>query len=185
MRIGAGRYKGKKIASSDLPNLRPTLGRVKETFFAIIGNHVDMHNAHVLDVFAGTGNLGLEALSLGAEKITFIENNDGSLRLVNSNIRAFDVSGQCEIIKNDAVAAIEQLINQKRRFDLIIMDPPFRQDFLNTIINTTHVEDLLTEEGMLACETEKKYQFKNNEKWDIIKERKIADSMLFFLKKRS
>jgi len=185
VRIIAGRFRGKQIHSLKIPNLRPTLGRVKETFFAIIENHVVPSGMRALDIFAGTGNLGLEALSRGAADVTFVENNRESLSIIGKNIADFGVEGCTSVITADVFDAVERLAAGGRRFDLIIMDPPFRNDYLNRVIGETRIDLILDDEGMIACETEKKYSFKNNEKWDIIRERKIADSTLWFLKKRS
>ena len=183
MRIIAGKYKGRKIHSAPISNLRPTLGRVKETLFAIIENNVELYDAYVLDIFAGTGNLGLEALSRGASKVVFLENNINSIKLIKQNVETFSVFDKIQILQYDVFKGIDYLKKKGVKFDLIIMDPPFRNDYLNRILKETDIISLLNDDGLFVCEVEKKYEINYDETvWELIKEKKIADSRLYFLK---
>jgi len=183
MRIIAGTLKGRKIVSAPLGNLRPTLGRVKETLFAILENYCSLEEAHILDIFAGTGNLGFEALSRGAHAVTFIEEHPGSLKLVEQNASLLQVQNRVTILRNDCFHGITLLANRKNTFDVILMDPPFRKDYLNRILAESDIARLLKPRGILFCETEKKHELRLPEGWSLLRERKIADSCLYFLKK--
>lgn len=128
MRIVGGKYRGKKISTPTHEGTRPTSDRTRETIFNIL-----LHNPlygpgvlldkTVLDVFAGTGALGLEAYSRGAKSVTFIENNRGTLPILYANIKTFDLPLAC-VLEQD----VQRLsVNPGTPFDLIFMDPPYHQ----------------------------------------------------------
>ena len=184
MRIIAGHLKGRKVLSAPLPHLRPTLGRVKETLFAILEHQIDINGAAVLDIFAGTGNLGLESLSRGAATVLFMEEHRDSVALIRQNCSQLKVQDQTEILEADCMKGIESLYREKRLFDLIIMDPPFRKDYFNRILQGEVIMDLLSPQGLLFCETEKDYHLDLPCEWSLVREKKIADSRLYYLKKK-
>ena len=102
--------------------VRPTADRVKESLFNIIGSKVV--DAAVLDLFAGSGNLGLESWSRGARFVQFVDNSRMSLQLTDSNIRKCRAEADCKVLKHDAEAAVDLLFKKGQRFDLIFVDPP-------------------------------------------------------------
>lgn len=184
MRIVKGIYKGKEVVSDDIPNLRPTLGRVKETFFTLIENNITFEDSCVCDIFAGTGNLGLESLSRGAEKVYFVENNKNSLALIKTNIEKFNVKVKTEIIFADVMNAVKQLHESKVLFDIIILDPPFRKNYMNLLFADPLFHLLLRNDGILACEVEKNYKLQyRSSYWSLIKEKNMAESTLYILRR--
>jgi len=183
MRIIAGTLKGRKIISAPLANLRPTLGRVKETLFAILENYVSLEEALLLDIFAGTGNLGFEALSRGGRSVVFIEEHPESLKLIAKNASILNVVNRVISLQADCFRGISMLAGQRQSFDVIFMDPPFRKDYMNRILEESDIARLLKPEGILFCETEKTYELRLPPGWNLLRERKIADSCLYFLKK--
>lgn len=131
MRIIGGKYRGKKLISPSHAGTRPTSDRTRETIFNILLNNPafgleTFQDRRVLDVFAGTGALGLEALSRGAKSVMFIENNRDILPILQANIRAFDLPPSC-ILEQDARALKSNL---SASFNLIFMDPPYHQDMI-------------------------------------------------------
>lgn len=121
MRIIAGKYKGHKLVSFDEAHIRPMTDRVKESLFNIIAGYIE--GARVLDLYSGTGSVGLEALSRGAKSIDFVENHSKSITLIRKNIEILKVAPQVEIHKTEA---IKYLRNYKGEgYDLIFIDPPF------------------------------------------------------------
>jgi 16S rRNA (guanine966-N2)-methyltransferase len=124
MRIVAGTYRGRRLAAPRGRDVRPTSDRVREAVFSILG---DLEGACVLDLFAGTGAMGLEALSRGAVHATFVEIDRQAHDVVRRNIDA-TVSGDdgaTELVKGDAARVARSLALAERRFDLVIFDPPY------------------------------------------------------------
>lgn len=131
MRIVGGKYRGKKLIAPTHEGTRPTSDRTRETIFNILLNnpylgHQYLQDKAVLDVFAGTGALGFEALSRGAKTVTFIENNKNALSILSANLKNFDLPSSC-IISRD-VRLLHT--NPGPPFDLIFMDPPYHQDMI-------------------------------------------------------
>ena len=120
VRICAGSYKSRKIVCPD--DIRPTSDRVKEALFSAL--LVDFKGLDVLDVFAGSGALGIEALSRGAKSATFVDSSVSSINFIKRNTSLLGISELCVIIKSDALAYIK---NCKQSFDLIFMDPPYNK----------------------------------------------------------
>jgi 16S rRNA (guanine966-N2)-methyltransferase len=125
LRIIAGRLKGRRLATPTWPGLRPTSDRLRETLFNILAPHVA--GARVLDAYAGTGALGLEALSRGAAHVTFADSSRRAAALIQENLAACDQREGYTIECGDVVAVVRGF-GGDRRFDLIILDPPYEFD---------------------------------------------------------
>ncbi len=125
MRIISGRFKGKKLHSVRGLTIRPTADRLRESIFSILSHRV--LNAMVLDLFAGTGALGMEALSRGAESAVFVDNNPGALSVIQRNITSCSFDKQAHIIKWDIKKNLNCLKSAGTAFDLVFMDPPYNQ----------------------------------------------------------
>ena len=132
MRIITGKVRGLQLTVPKNMDVRPTADRVKESLFNIIGSRII--GAEVLDLFAGTGNLGLESWSRNAKHITFIDESRESLRLVNSNINKCRAQDACTVLKGNAVNVAERLYIQKQRFDFVFCDPPYNKGWIEKIV---------------------------------------------------
>lgn len=121
MRIIAGTFKGHRLASFDEEHIRPMTDRVKESLFNILRNDVD--HAKVLDLYSGTGSIGLEALSRGAMSVDFVELNPKSLKIILKNIETLKVQGLCQTHKKDVLKFLKSYHGEG--FDLVFIDPPF------------------------------------------------------------
>ena len=139
LRIIAGRWRGRKLAVLDLEGLRPTSDRIRETVFNWLQPYVG--SAHCLDLYAGTGALGLEAASRGAEKVTLVEMNAKATVQLESHCQALSAK-QCQIYNQ---AASDFLSQNKQQYDIIFIDPPYQGDFWSDIaqqlMNTNSVAD--------------------------------------------
>jgi 16S rRNA (guanine966-N2)-methyltransferase len=135
VRIIAGRFRGTALAAvgkgDAAAHLRPTTDRVRESLFSILNHHDVMGGARVLDVFAGTGALGFEALSRGAETVCFIENGRAALRLLSENQRKLRVEDETSILRRDA---LRPGLWSEAPFDLIFLDPPYGQGMGQTAL---------------------------------------------------
>ena len=132
MRIITGKARGLKLTTPKNMDVRPTSDRVKESLFNIIGTKIV--GTRVLDLFAGTGNLGLEAWSRGAEKVVFIDESQASLQLVRSNITKAKAENETKVLKGNAVKVIADLAARGERFDFIFCDPPYNKGLPAQII---------------------------------------------------
>ncbi len=131
IRIIAGEFKGHKLKSGlDRPGFRPTKDRVKESLFSILG---DISGQTVLDVFAGSGNLGLEALSRGAKHVSFVENNFQQANIISENVEKLHSSDKVDIIKKNVILFLQKTPEQ---FDLIFADPPYQFKHIPEMIDS-------------------------------------------------
>lgn len=123
MRIIAGKYARRRLFSPKGHLTRPTMSQTRESLFHLVEARMELRGAHVLDLFAGTGAIGLEALSRGAESVTFVENVGRVLKFARRNAEELDVADQCVFIRTDAVSYLERYRGPS--FDLIVADPPY------------------------------------------------------------
>jgi 16S rRNA (guanine966-N2)-methyltransferase len=152
MRIIAGKYKGRKI---DFPkHIRPTQDKVRQAIFGTLGQ--DFKGFSVLDLFAGSGAMGLEALSRGAKEVVFVDIERQCNLLVKRNLESLGLSPNelqaVEIYRQDAFRAIMAALKRRRRFDVIFADPPYHKDIAKKVLKTPSLSDILTPYGFLVIE---------------------------------
>jgi len=150
MRIITGKARGLHLNVPKNYDVRPTADRVKESLFNIIGSKIV--DAAVLDLFAGSGNLGLESWSRGARLVQFVDNSRVSLRLTESNIQKCRAEADCKVLKHDAEAAVDLLYKQGQRFDLVFVDPPYNKGWVQKILVKLEKNPILAESGWLVAE---------------------------------
>ncbi len=150
MRIISGMRRGMKLKAPEGMNTRPTTDRVKESIFNVIS--FALPATRVLDLFAGSGALGIEAISRYSDFCIFVEKDKKAIELIKTNIEGADFSDKCRIVNSDALSYIE---NCREQFDLIFLDPPYNMGFLHNIIEKINEKDLLSEAGIIVVETEK------------------------------
>jgi 16S rRNA (guanine966-N2)-methyltransferase len=151
MRVIAGRFKGRTLASPAWPGLRPTSDKLKGTLFEILGAAVP--GARVLDGFAGAGALGIEALSRGAAEVVFVDADGRAVGLVGENLRRCGVEGGYAIMRGGFTEVLRQL-PAARRFDLILLDPPYGDDAVADML--TFAAPRLDPDGLLVLEHAKR-----------------------------
>ena len=184
MRIIGGRYKGKRLKSlpkrEDTKLLRPTTDRVKESVFSILNNYLE--GVKFLDLFAGTGNVGIEALSRGAGKVIFVENDKRFCNLIKENLKKLGVEKErYEIICDDYVNALKRLAKRGEKFDFIYADPPYEKGFYTRIVHMVKNLELLDEDGLLMLEEPKNEPFlPDDEDW-IVERRDYGTTLVTFV----
>src|SRR5574344_368609 len=149
MRVISGKYKGKYLKGFDIDGTRPTMDRVKESLFGMIQNNIK--NSICLDLFAGSGSLGIEALSNGADSAYFVDNNSVSIKILKKNL--CNVSEKNWIINKDYRNALKDFNGLK--FDVIFLDPPYKLNLINDCLKLINKYDLLNNNGLIICEYEK------------------------------
>lgn len=152
MRIIAGKAKGTRLKMVPGKHVRPTADRVKESLFQVIGPFFD--GGMALDLFSGTGALGLEALSRGLEKAIFIDSSKASCDVIKVNAQASRLSDSVEIYRRDVSRALPQLKKRQLQFDYIFLDPPYMKNLLVPIMEKLSVYKLLNEDGLIIAEHE-------------------------------
>ena len=159
MRVISGKYKGKNIIGYDIEGTRPTQDRVKESLFGIIQDYID--GSSVLDLFAGSGNLGIEALSNGASKCYFVDNNKKCCEIINKNLNNIENG---TVLNKDYKDALNYFKDNKIKFDLIFLDPPYNLDCLDDILVKIGEYSLLENSGLVICE----YEYDNFKEYDYL-----------------
>jgi 16S rRNA (guanine(966)-N(2))-methyltransferase RsmD len=150
LRIIAGEAKGRKILSPQGRNTRPTSDRVKESLFNILGQEIPGSN--VLDLYAGTGNLGLEAISRGASFCLFIDNDRDSIKTVEYNVKLLKYEEHCEVHNNDAVQALNIIGKRNMKFDVIFLDPPYHKNIIPKVVDAVARYGIMSDECIIAAE---------------------------------
>lgn len=147
MYISAGQFKKHKLEMPKDREIRPTPGKVKEAIFSIVGH--DLEGAAVLDLFAGTGNLALEAISRGADKAYLVEKSIEGCQLISKNISALGVNDKCTLIRGDWKHAISKI---EGSIDLIFLDPPYQAGLMEACLKAIDQNNLLADEGIIVAE---------------------------------
>ena len=178
MRVISGLYKGRVIDGFDIDGTRPTQDRVKESLFGSIQDYIE--DAIVLDLFSGSGNLGIEALSNGAKECYFVDNNKEAIKVINSNLSKIGITSN--VINKDYRDALEYFKSNNIEFDLVFLDPPYKDDYIDCSIKYLLDNNLLNDNSIIVSE------FENNIKQDyeelkIKKEKKFGYKKIVIFKK--
>lgn len=179
MKVISGLYKGRIIEGFDMDGTRPTMERVKESLFATIQNNVD--DAVVLDLFSGSGNLGIEALSEGAKYAYLVDYNVKAAKTIKRNLDTIGITN-AEVINMDYLKALNYLKDKDIKFDLIFLDPPYKTSFIEKSIDLITKNNLLKEDGLIICESDSLDRIVYNDNYKIIKDKKYGDKWVVILK---
>jgi len=152
MRIITGTARGIRLETLDGETTRPTIERIKEAVFSMI--QFDIEGRRVLDLFAGSGQLGLEALSRGALKAVFVDNDREAAEIVKCNAQKTKLYEKCVILNTDYQQYIKNS-KGKEKFDIIFLDPPYQTDMLDKALNRIAECDILHDNGIIICESDR------------------------------
>ena len=147
MRIITGKARGVQLKTPDGLQTRPTADRVKEAMFSII--HFDVPGARVLDLFGGSGQLGIEAISRGAEYAVFVDESDAACKLIKENLRRGKMDNQARVVHSDYMAYLNTC---REKFDIILLDPPYAEVFLENSLKKISEIDILQSGGIIVAE---------------------------------
>lgn len=183
MRIISGLLKGRNINGFDIEGTRPTMDRVKESMFAMIQNN--LKDSICLDLFCGSGNLGIEAISNGAKLCYFIDNNPKAIKVVEENIKNLNIKSNTKILNFDYKKSLKYFNESNIKFDLIFVDPPYDYHVIEKIIKYVSEYNLLNDNGLLILEFEKEKleELYNNLK--LIKSKKYSWKYVYIYKKEN
>lgn len=179
LRIIAGALKGRVMLVPENPDTRPTRDMVREALFDILSDTVA--NANFLDLYAGTGAVGIEAWSRGAKNVALVDNSIYQVKLIKEIAASFGIAEEIEIIKNDAGRFLTECANMGRKFDIIFCDPPYDQTPLTLQKSLTSVPELLKSGGILILEHEHNVEYEEAYLGlHKFKEKKYGTTMLSF-----
>lgn len=181
MRITAGKFKNKQIKTIESDLIRPTLSKIRESLFNVLQTEIE--NTTFLDLFAGSGIVGIEAASRGAKEVIFIEKNPKHYKLLKENLKNIEFKNKTFLA--DSINLIEKF--NKNYFDIIFSDPPYKTDLNNKILKIISEKNLLKENGWLIIECNKEEDFSKtiiDMNFEIIKEKLYGDTKVLYLKNK-
>lgn len=178
MRIDSGKFKGRRLADSKYSHIRPTTDKVRQALFVKL--QFFLPGKSVLDLCCGTGALGIEAFSRGAENVVMVDKDFRSVSLAKSNLKSLGVdlkSDNISVVKCDAVIYLQKC---EKTFDLILFDPPYKSGLYEKVLQVICVKNLLTEDGILVCEhsNDDKFDYTN---FQVLDEKRYGDTVLTYL----
>ncbi|MBQ2893759.1 MAG: 16S rRNA (guanine(966)-N(2))-methyltransferase RsmD [Oscillospiraceae bacterium] len=147
MRVITGKARGVQLKTPDGLKTRPTADRVKEALFSVI--QFDVPNTRVLDLFGGTGQLGIEALSRGAKSAVFVDADEKACSLIRENLRRCKMEAEGQVIRSDYLSYLDRC---RQKFDIIFLDPPYAEVFLENALNKISEIDILESGGIIVAE---------------------------------
>lgn len=181
MRIVAGKFRGKQLETPKSDEIRPTADRVREAVFSIIGSRLgpNLDGVHVLDLFAGTGALGLEALSRGAQHCVFVDTGVEARGLIRGHIQEFGVAGQVKLLRRDAtdMGPVERI----RPANLVFADPPYGKGLGETAIASALAGGWIAPGALIVLEEQKGAEINAPQGTQIINQRDYGDTTITLL----
>ena len=183
MRIIGGKFKGKKLLGPRDKETRPLKDLAKESIFNVI-NHsnnfaIDIKKANVLDLFSGVGSFGIECLSRGAIHVTFVEKYEGVLPILKNNLDNLKSKIDYKIIESDILNKFNFKI-LKSKYDLIFLDPPYREKAIEKILNTLFENKILKDNGIIIIHRHKKEMNRFPKNFKLIDEKRYGISKIIF-----
>lgn len=160
LRVISGKARGLKLNTPKNEDVRPTTDRVKESLFNIINGYII--EGEILDLFAGTGSLGIECLSRGADKCVFVDLSKSSIDIIKSNIKKARVEDNSEVVNLDYKNAIDRVKNNSYSFDIIFMDPPYYENMFIDALTRIGESNILKDDGIIVVEHDTKQEFPDN-----------------------
>lgn len=183
MRIISGKARGTKLYTLEGLETRPTLDRVKESLFNIIQDEIE--DSIVLDLFSGSGAIGLEFVSRGAKYAYLCDNSKYAIEIINKNVEKTHLKERTIVLNKDFKNALQELKDKK--FDIIYLDPPYKTEFIKEALEIISKNECVKEDSIIIVETDEKEKIHNQIKemslFEIIDERKYGRANLIFLKK--
>ena len=178
MRIISGKYRGTILKGHNIDGTRPTMDRVKESLIAMV--QTNLKNAVILDLFTGSGSVGLEMISNGAKSAYLVDKNPKVIETLKVNLKKLNPDEQVNLIKKDFKDACLYFKNNNIKFDVIFLDPPYELKYINPSISLIKEYNLLNEGGLIICESE--FEEVDKQSYEIYKERKYGSKKIIILK---
>ncbi len=176
MRVDSGIYKGRRLLENKYDHIRPTTDKVRQALFVKLQFFVP--DRKVLDLFCGTGAMGIEAVSRGAEKVVFVDKDPRSVDMTKSNLKNLGINEK--VFKCDALTFLEKC---DQTFDLIILDPPYKSGLYEKVLLKIFEKNILAQDGIIVCEHAKEDSF-DYSPFEVFDEKRYGTIMLTYLKNK-
>ena len=184
VRIISGEFRSRRLEFPKSKRTRPMMDRAKEMIFNILGNTVP--GAKVLDLFAGSGSLGLEALSRGANEVIFVEKGPWAVKTIRSNLEKLNLRGKALVLPQDVFRALNRFEKEGRTFNLIFLDPPYNQGVVKKILNRLGRSDIVTPLTQLILHRSRQEKLPETlERLEVLREKRFGQACLSFLSGRN
>lgn len=187
MRIIGGKYKGKKLIQPLDKTTRPLKDLVKESIFNIIQHsnkiNIQIENSKILDLYAGSGSFGIECISRDAKLVYFFEKHLNAIKILNQNINSLKENSNYKLFEKDCLDFLASDSFTTKNFNIIFLDPPFKEDTLNKILNLILSKKILKDDGLIIIHRHIKDKIKIIDELEIVEDRKYGISRIFFCKK--
>lgn len=180
MRVISGDKKGQKLISLKRRKIRPTSDKVRGAIFNIL---ISVEGKRVLDLFAGSGALGIEALSRGAEKVIFVDDSFASVNLMWKNLERLGFKDKAKVIKKDVLRFIRG--KNQECFDIIFADPPYGKGLCQKVLEILAEKNFLDSEGIVIIEHHKKEKIEEKENFILLKQKRYGDTLVSFFREKS
>lgn len=159
MRVIAGKYRSRNLQSLPGNETRPTYDRLKETLFNVLQSAGAIEGAAFLDLYAGTGSVGIEALSRGAERVVFVESNRKASNLIRANLASLDINEGVSVLQDEAASALPILMKSEEQFDVVFLDPPYAlAGEYGRSLRLLGSGSLLKPDGVVIAEHDKRFE---------------------------
>lgn len=175
LRVGGGESRGRMLKTPK--NIRPTQGIVKQAIFNMVGAEIE--GARALDLFAGSGALGIEALSRGAAWVTFVDRQERGLAILRQNLNALDLKERTRVVRSDVVRWLESSADEVRRATFVFLDPPYEDVVLD---RTLHVLDRMLGEATVIAEHSRRQALPPLTRLEVDRQRRYGDTMVSVLR---
>ena len=183
MRIISGSLKGRVIKGFDIEGTRPTMDRVKESVMGSIQNYIK--DSIVLDLFSGSGNLGIEAISNGSKYCYFVDNNIKCIKCINENISNFGIEDNSKVMLCDYNKALKYFKDNNIKFDIIFIDPPYKYENINEIVKTIDEYGIINDNGILVLEFRYDNVIVDDNKFCLRKAKRYGDKFVYIYVKNN
>lgn len=185
MRVISGTARRLPLKTVEGMDTRPTTDRIKETLFNMLQEH--LCETHFLDLFSGSGAIGIEALSRGARKAVFVENSRQALECIKSNLNTTRLDNKAEIYFADVMTALKTMDGKKEKFDVVFMDPPYQQGFERDVLNYLEASEMIDENTIIIIEADKHTDFSylEHRRFELFKRKEYKTNMHVFVRRIS
>ncbi len=178
MRVLTGLYKGRALRTVNDRSVRPATARVRQTIFDMLTHRAGFDGARVLDLFAGSGSLGIECLSRGARETIFVESDPEAIRYLEQNVRTLGCEGKTEILPMDAMAYLR---GHRGEFDIVFADPPYRFPEISSLADAVFAAGVVAPEGYLLIEHTTDVRFVDGAGYRVTAEKRFGRTVVTFL----
>lgn len=183
MRVIAGKYKGRRLETVPDNSVRPATDKVKGAIFNVLQSRVNWTTASVLDLYAGSGSVGIEALSRGALKCIFVEKSRSALQFLKSNVELIGANGSAQVVSGDVDIFLKSV---RSKFEVVFADPPYALEALKGLPNKIFQTGIIAAEGYLIIEHPTRYEFNPSSLWEVAVQKVYGNTTVsFFQHKKS